>query len=249
MCLELISDKLIAKEDIICYKVVIKKDDKLYTPYVNVEIEPGIFKASGSIYKDLEGNISKGVIHTYGIYNQALWERRVWDNSLIYKCIIPKGTSYYIGLFEANLSYGSKVIEVLEQCNGDTDKKRPVNKDTIYFGDIQSYEDALKYLEKDAIPETGDKSVDAFIKLKTIAEAWNKIDRFKIVNGDVDSLPKHYPCFHKDLDSVYVRCSNSNISTCGISVGGQIYFRTLYISHLFGKMFADLYTEYLMLDS
>lgn len=250
MCLELLSEKLVAKEDIICYKIVRKRGNKLYTPYQEVEIKPGIFKATGTLSEDRgdrRKTVGEGVIHTFAKYDQALDEKD-GKNTLIYKCVIPKGTNYYIGLFEAFLSYGSEIINVLEECNEDTDKANPVDQNTIYFGDIQSYEDALKYLGRDPIPETGDESVDAFIKLKTIAEAWNKIDGFEVVY-DLDAPTKYYPYFWKSAASGFgFRYSNDGVSDSFAAVGGRLCFSTSEIAILFGDMFRELYAKYLMLN-
>lgn len=250
MCLELLSEKLVAKEDIICYKIVRKRGDELYTPYQEVKIKPGIFKATGTLSEDCGARrktVREGVIHTFAKYDQAL-DRKDRESTLIYKCVIPKGTNYYIGLFEAFLSYGSEVINVLEECNEDTDKANPVDQNTIYFGDIQSYEDALKYLGRDPIPETGDESVDAFIKLKTIAEAWNKIDGFEVVY-DLDAPTKYYPYFWKSADSGFGFCRSSvGVSRSSAHVGGRLCFSTSEIAILFGDMFRELYAKYLMLN-
>nr|DAL02967.1 MAG TPA: hypothetical protein [Crassvirales sp.] len=250
MCLELLSEKLVAKEDIICYKIVRKRGNKLYTPYQEVEIKPGIFKATGTLSEDRgdrRKTVGEGVIHTFAKYDQALDEKD-GKNTLIYKCVIPKGTNYYIGLFEAFLSYGSEIINVLEKCNEDTDKANPVDQNTMYFGDIQSYEDALKYLGRDPIPETGDESVDAFIKLKTIAEAWNKIDGFEVVY-DSDASTKYYPYFWKNAYSGFGCCHSAyGVSRSAASVGGRLCFSTSKIAILFGDMFRELYAKYLMLN-
>lgn len=250
MCLELLSKKLVAKEDIVCYKILRKRGNELYTPYQEVKIKPGIFKATGTLSEDCgtrRKTVGEGVIHTFAKYDQARDEKGR-ENTLIYKCVIPKGTNYYIGLFEAFLSYGSEIINVLEECNEDTDKANPVDQNTIYFGDIQSYEDALKYLGRDPIPETGDESVDAFIKLKTIAEAWNKIDGFEVVY-DLDAPTKYYPYFWKSSRSGFSFCySYSGVSSSLADVGGRLCFRTSEIAVLFGDIFRDLYAKYLMLD-
>lgn len=250
MCLELLSEKLVAKEDIICYKIVRKRGDELYTPYQEVKIKPGIFKATGTLSEDCgdrRKTVGEGVIHTFAKYDQALDEKD-GKNTLIYKCVIPKGTNYYIGLFEAFLSYGSEIINVLEECNEDTDKANPVDQNTMYFGDIQSYEDALKYLGRDPIPETGDESVDAFIKLKTIAEAWNKIDGFEVVY-DSDASTKYYPYFWKNAYSGFGYCHSSRSVSYSLAyVGGRLCFSTSKIAILFGDMFRELYAKYLMLN-
>ena len=139
MCLELLSKKLVAKEDITCYKVVTKRKNKLYTLYQDYEIQPGILKASGTVSEDWEDwederrSIREGVIHTFAKYDQALDEKTGKKNVVIYKCIIPKGTSYYIGLFRAYLSYGSELINILEECNEDTDKPQPIDQKYYLF--------------------------------------------------------------------------------------------------------------------
>lgn len=83
----------IAEKDVFCKKCLIKRSNRLYTPYQNTFIE---FKKGICIQKaycfsfDAFGDISQG-IHSYSKCHIVL------PGELMYPCIIPKGTQYYIG--------------------------------------------------------------------------------------------------------------------------------------------------------
>lgn len=87
----------IAEKDILCKKCLIKSANHLYTPYQNVPIT---FNKGISIqieYRfgfDALGNINQG-IHSY-----FKWCTIALASNLIYPCVIPKGTPYYIGKYD-----------------------------------------------------------------------------------------------------------------------------------------------------
>ena len=135
MCL-LIKDKkaLIAEKDIVCYKKMEEfkhangKSDYA-TPYMYIPVDSDIingekpFKAKcvgyggahrrekGMNHKYPEYNyrIESGYIHTYQDFNAAY--DGLYGTDRIFKCIIPKGTKYYAGIFDGGApSYASKEI-------------------------------------------------------------------------------------------------------------------------------------------
>lgn len=122
---------LIAKEDIICYKILVKtKNPFVYrtpvirTKVIKIPFFKRTFKAKGnrritfvalSNYIDTGlYEVSEGFIHTYKEIKSAkhqinynLYE----DECVIFKCIIPKGTCYY----ESDNEYASEKIEILDE--------------------------------------------------------------------------------------------------------------------------------------
>ncbi len=122
MCLEKKSRiPRIATKDIIVYKILIPKYHELFTPYYNDNIEIGkTYKGTFSRYsiwikhkpRAFTNNIicflislffskiiSSGYIHSYNNYN-IIFNTNNWfygNYYLIVKCIIPKGTLYFIG--------------------------------------------------------------------------------------------------------------------------------------------------------
>lgn len=104
----------IAEEDIICYKVLIKNRDGLYSPILNVKYNIELNIAHGELeitevrikntadciypYNIALYCIRGGVLHCYKSKHNAK-EHRKWScNSVVYKCIIPKGSKYYVSI-------------------------------------------------------------------------------------------------------------------------------------------------------
>lgn len=83
----------IAEKDILCKKRLIKRSNRLYTPYQNTFIE---FNKGICIQKAYSFGFDQfGDIHE-GIHSDVKF-RMVLPNDLVYPCIIPKGTQYYVG--------------------------------------------------------------------------------------------------------------------------------------------------------
>jgi len=112
-----------AKEDIECYKIVAfnKLDGVYFTPYQNCNISNDIingkedFKAEGKI--KIRGNsdkyeIGRGYIHTFIYLIDAMMMMSNFHDFLIFRCIIPKGTYYYKGLYG---DYASRKIRFIEE--------------------------------------------------------------------------------------------------------------------------------------
>lgn len=119
---------LIAKEDIVCYKILIRFDyiDPpyiLYTPFmyepVNIQTYLNnkisfIAKNDNKFYSFLRHKlgfsriVKSGFIHTY---NYPVKPNKQLRTS-VFKCIIPKGTKYFVGEDE---DYASERIIFVEQ--------------------------------------------------------------------------------------------------------------------------------------
>ena len=118
-----------AIEDIICYKILEKTKRGFVTPYrrVLVDVESKIMRAEGEIRVYTEFNewvkkVDKGVIHTFKNLDDACEELEFFMSTStsefkIYKCIIPRGTLYYIGAYWKHPSYGSICIKFMSECN------------------------------------------------------------------------------------------------------------------------------------
>lgn len=264
MCLTVLDkNHHIAESDITCYKLFKIKSGKLVTKYQEFEVDPTkelVARGRLDIVKcNEEWEINGGVIHSFStILGALLYSER---STVLYECVIPKGTKYYIGKFSASGSYGSekltliRKIEVTEYRNllNEYLSDIPNKFENVY--DIKSYSAALKYLNEEATPETGDECVDAFIKLRTIARAWNKFMGFEINFKDFNQY-RYAPYFYLSdiLDSNGAGsgfgCCGSyyGVSTAGADVGGRLLFENDGTARLFGFMFFDLYKKYLMLD-
>jgi len=129
MCLYTAETKLkTAKEDIICYKVLIHYPSStiLYTPYVYKTIKfidmflHNPIKADGLVrkrkqFKNYQPSFNLGLIHTYITARDAQTIITAPEYKL-YQCIIPKRTKYidgYDGM--GKLTYASKQIIIQQQ--------------------------------------------------------------------------------------------------------------------------------------
>jgi len=122
----------IAKRDIVCYKVCrdTKADDILLTPYqfaemmlgeINIDTKDVFITPS---HKSGHFNITSGVFHSFKKLKDAKtelsdWEKHYETSCCIVRCIIPKGSEYFEGIFTQCLndyeSYGSKQIKLIEK--------------------------------------------------------------------------------------------------------------------------------------
>lgn len=112
-----------AKEDIICYKILISNFDYYFSPYraelVDIQKE---YKAEGESFKWKDGYKKDiGYIHAYTLQHDAS-RCCIWENSshhylryVVFKCIIPKGTLYRIS--RNGRECCSKKIKFLEIVN------------------------------------------------------------------------------------------------------------------------------------
>lgn len=113
---------IIAKKDIICYKIYNKTEEGyLSSPYLGyiasmqnfTELEPNPI---GSDHKYI---INKG-FHSFKHLKNAKLDVQfypfLYTDNIIYKCIIPKGSKYYRGLFAGRVSYCSESLILKEVC-------------------------------------------------------------------------------------------------------------------------------------
>ena len=102
MCLENVTQRIakIATEDIPCYKLVGKSSfsRELLTPYQKVPVKLGSTYKS-KLIRHSNGNVTYG-LHAFLTLDQALCNTftSLYDVRIV-KCIIPKGSKYYIGEF------------------------------------------------------------------------------------------------------------------------------------------------------
>lgn len=129
MCLYLKNDKkIVAKSDITCYKVVKDWDDMLVTYFQCSQIEIG--KTYDS-YLKLEMCFDRGGYDfevNYGIHSftnlrevkkfvNLKSQRRKQIKIVVVKCVIPKGSSYYRGIFSSNrYDYKSIASNSIKYC-------------------------------------------------------------------------------------------------------------------------------------
>lgn len=120
MCLNLKDPELkVSFEDIEVYKVVRKNSyGCLFTPYRDKIVKLGCLYASIlNVYND---TVTDG-LHSFVNIEDVKIECQLWleayknhDNSYsdrfeIVKCIIPKGTTYYVGTFNINNDGGTRI--------------------------------------------------------------------------------------------------------------------------------------------
>ena len=111
MCLHVTSDKAIAENDIVCYKVVMRNCWSNITRTLMREtvLEEDVLKGKQYHLPEIERNpimpkvIDEGFVHAYTDLYSATYMHYLHCTSdpcrvvEIYKCIIPKGTEYYEG--------------------------------------------------------------------------------------------------------------------------------------------------------
>lgn len=113
---------IIAKKDIICYKIYNKTEEGyLSSPYLG-------YIASMQNFTKLESTpISNGCAylinngfhsfkHLKDAKHEIKWYPFIYKNNIIYKCIIPKGSKYYRGIFAGSIAYCSESLILKEVC-------------------------------------------------------------------------------------------------------------------------------------
>ena len=138
MCLILEKDykAKVAKKDIECYKIFnifpYENTDKLYKSlYRGTKYELGKEYNSGftfsgivkhpcndGIFQELVPTVEMG-LHSYAeIPSYGEYSRFTLSNLVCCRCIIPKGSTYYVGKFDNATSYASNCIKVIEEVHG-----------------------------------------------------------------------------------------------------------------------------------
>ena len=131
MCLKLNSNSkiVVADKDIVCYKVLIKRDNSVVSPYWAFEYKIG---ETYKIEKPLEikkrinyirccnvFEVYKG-FHSFEQFQSAKaflldTQRQFRSGYCVYKCIIPKGTRMIFGDFNGRPSIASEAIKIIEE--------------------------------------------------------------------------------------------------------------------------------------
>ena len=117
---------------------------------------------------------------------------------------------------------------------------------------VDSFEAALEYLGREnnacmcGIPDKHAKAMAAMYKLITIAEAWNKADKF-IPDYDNTNQSKWFPWFQK-RGTAGLAYSNLNYSASITYTyfGSRLCFKTKERAEQFGKQFIDLWNDFLL---
>lgn len=110
---------LIAEDDIVCYKLLVKTGNDYRTPYKLMYLDNKIVYGKKNLVAEgsediehlpLHGScipdrykITGGFIHCYTDHETAIYRADFFDNNecvvyvTVFECIIPKGTAYYKG--------------------------------------------------------------------------------------------------------------------------------------------------------
>jgi hypothetical protein len=112
----------IADDDIVCYKVVKKISD---THWKSIYYNYHYYKTVGNGHANKPTDIEKldkkyalegGVFHSYSELKTAI-DDLIWADSVVVKCIIPKGTPYWQN--QLKKEYASIDLTVMEEINID----------------------------------------------------------------------------------------------------------------------------------
>ena len=152
----------IADKDIRCMKVLEVDEYGYRTPYRYKHLHPDIiggkedFTADRNIPGDYDeetftdmyeeyAEISAGAVHTYAyteesdkaIRNEVAFLRRMWcpRATVVFECVIPKGTEYMEGVYEKHKCYGSKSIRFVRELirfDSGPGISDPSDRDIIY---------------------------------------------------------------------------------------------------------------------
>ena len=134
MCLLIQGNRRIAKEEIVCYKVLAEWRNISTLKIVSIaslfhqgnKWELGVEQtAERAVPRWVKCQIEDGYFHSYKFQDRALTEK-LWhpDNGVssmtlgVYKCIIPKGSPYYYGVHSGGCEgYASKRLKVMEKID------------------------------------------------------------------------------------------------------------------------------------
>lgn len=130
MCLITFENSKIAEEDIICYKILVKRGDTYITPFAEMDITNYVVNNkvwNDSAPEDIKTQIlldvpprkyyviGEGFIHTYKhryVYIADLLKQYFpEDEIVVFKCIIPAGTVYFEGNDDDYCSKSLKFIK------------------------------------------------------------------------------------------------------------------------------------------
>ena len=115
-------------------------------------------------------------------------------------------------------------------------------EDFIFSGKNKRYEDTARFVSE--INSRHVKALSALNKLFSIAQAWNKEDRF-VPDFSNENQGKWFPWFRYDMKLEKFVCSSVICSSLGGNAywGSRLCFKTYDRAEQFGKQFAELYNE------
>ena len=126
--------------------------------------------------------------------------------------------------------------------------------------EVTDYASAVQYLNKTAgacgckvqhetlLKELNPHHVKALValnKLFTIAQAWNKADRFTPDFSNEDQY-KYYPWLVYYKDCARFVCAYTNNATAAVPFGSRLCFKTSEHARQFGEQFIDLWNDVLL---
>ena len=135
MCLiTRLTKPFVAKNDIVCYKYLYKKNDRYETPYQNVSVKLGeeMVANSNESYDGDYNNFKKYGING-GFIHATLGRKNTVDGNIVVKAIIPAGTEFYVG------------DDAVEVCA----RKLFITDETFETDNIPSSKDAIRELFTD----------------------------------------------------------------------------------------------------
>lgn len=120
----------IANEDIVCYKIYIEDNNKLYSLFMKAEAPLiGEIETSGLSSPFYRGGHTFEVERGFHSFSYLKDIKCYLENIIrcdsyfllkikysIFKCVIPKGSLYYKGYFDGYYSYCSENIKLIEVC-------------------------------------------------------------------------------------------------------------------------------------
>lgn len=118
MCLLKLSSKLKATQDIVCYKVCYLRNNYLYSFFHDFVWDLNkVYEAERAKPARSRNSIYDGYFHSYE-KPESSYDLFEYPNTVLVKCIIPKGTYYYKGVHQAGKwGYASKKLKIVEIVN------------------------------------------------------------------------------------------------------------------------------------
>ena len=101
-----------ARRDIICYKLLYKTKEGLITPCQHLKVDTSLPLIAD--FLDFAEEMQDFYMVTHGIHTYTdLYLSYITGNYILYQCIIPKGTRYYISYDKTE--YCSERIHFIQQ--------------------------------------------------------------------------------------------------------------------------------------
>lgn len=185
------------------------------------------------------------------------------------KYVLKKiGDSEQLGTFVSKVDAADEMESIIENNNEDYDQEDKEYLTPFDFTleeievaevneDVKDFETALAMLERKDddlqiihnATHPHAKALRSLVKLVTIAEAWNKADKFVPDFSDRNQW-KWFPWFTYSDDAagfVFAAADYTATYTCA-SFGSRLCFKSEERATQFGKQFIDLWNEFLLFD-